>query len=403
MYKSLWGQRRRRTSIQVASVWPRAALIKHVVVVFLLHVRLVEVLHFLFGTAWPVAGRSAQATHGVAVVLVVWRRFLRLLQRRRQSTIIYLNGWRGGVHPGQIMQLNIFPHLPSRLCSFLHGAVLVFRARVLPLPPSAFTCNKLPDAHKPRWFHHYLCLRNPCMCAVPLRAGAGFLDPVSESESHMDLSGFFAFGAGGFLGLGTGSDSFLAATENKFKTPSLMHIMKHLCHKETPLHTLLRCTADGHSGLLSAARADLSLLVKLCRMRSCWSTWRTPGCRHCRCQTWLHLQEKHKPVFSWCCITERSAPWIVPFSDQIQDCLWEKEADLQLLKYLDRPSNESALSSPWFQTVFHCYWIIVYLMCRLWTSTCQHFTFRDTSVCFLITQIVCFNMQRFKVSLTTTV
>ena len=45
------------------------------------------------------------------------------------------------------------------------------------------------------------------------RAGAGFLDPVSESESQMDLSGFFAFGAGGFLGLGAASEGFLAATD----------------------------------------------------------------------------------------------------------------------------------------------------------------------------------------------
>lgn len=50
--------------------------------------------------------------------------------------------------------------------------------------------------------------------AVPLRAGAGFLDPVSESESQMDLSGFFAFGAGGFLGLGAASEGFLAATDH---------------------------------------------------------------------------------------------------------------------------------------------------------------------------------------------
>jgi len=50
------------------------------------------------------------------------------------------------------------------------------------------------------------------MRAVPLRAGAGFLEPVSESESQMDLSGFFAFGAGGFLGLGAASDGFFAST-----------------------------------------------------------------------------------------------------------------------------------------------------------------------------------------------
>lgn len=55
------------------------------------------------------------------------------------------------------------------------------------------------------------------MCAVPLRAGAGFLEPVSESESQMDLSGFFAFGAGGFLGLAAASDGFLAAADHRFK------------------------------------------------------------------------------------------------------------------------------------------------------------------------------------------
>lgn len=55
------------------------------------------------------------------------------------------------------------------------------------------------------------------MSTVPLRAGAGFLDPVSESESQMDLSGFFAFGAGGFLGLGAASEGFLAAAHHKQK------------------------------------------------------------------------------------------------------------------------------------------------------------------------------------------
>lgn len=56
------------------------------------------------------------------------------------------------------------------------------------------------------------------ICVVPLRAGAGFLDPVSESESQMDLSGFFAFGAGGFLALGAASVGFLAATDHTEKT-----------------------------------------------------------------------------------------------------------------------------------------------------------------------------------------
>ena len=52
-------------------------------------------------------------------------------------------------------------------------------------------------------------------CTVPLGAeadaAAGFLDPVSESESKMDLSAFFALGAGAFFGLGVESDGFLAA------------------------------------------------------------------------------------------------------------------------------------------------------------------------------------------------
>lgn len=37
----------------------------------------------------------------------------------------------------------------------------------------------------------------------------------------MDLSGFFAFGAGGFLGLGAASEGFLAATENTLKNRAL--------------------------------------------------------------------------------------------------------------------------------------------------------------------------------------
>lgn len=47
-----------------------------------------------------------------------------------------------------------------------------------------------------------------------MRAGAGFLEPVSESESQMDLSSFFAFVAGGFLGLGAASEGFLAAADH---------------------------------------------------------------------------------------------------------------------------------------------------------------------------------------------
>lgn len=57
-----------------------------------------------------------------------------------------------------------------------------------------------------------LVLQNQRLHSVPLRAGAGFLDAVSESESQMDLSAFFAFGAGGLLAAaGAASDVFLAA------------------------------------------------------------------------------------------------------------------------------------------------------------------------------------------------
>lgn len=55
------------------------------------------------------------------------------------------------------------------------------------------------------------------MWDAPLRAGAGFLEPVSESESQMDLSSFFAFVAGGFLGLGAASEGFLAAADHTWK------------------------------------------------------------------------------------------------------------------------------------------------------------------------------------------
>lgn len=49
-----------------------------------------------------------------------------------------------------------------------------------------------------------------------MRAGAGFLDAVSESESQMDLSGFFALGAGGFFAaVRAASEGFLAAGHHK--------------------------------------------------------------------------------------------------------------------------------------------------------------------------------------------
>lgn len=60
-------------------------------------------------------------------------------------------------------------------------------------------------------------------CVVPLRAGAGFLDAVSESESQMDLSGFFAFGAGGFLGLVAASEGFLAAINQQLISKYLIY------------------------------------------------------------------------------------------------------------------------------------------------------------------------------------
>lgn len=40
-----------------------------------------------------------------------------------------------------------------------------------------------------------------------------------------------------------------------------------------------------------------SLLAIVCQTRSCWSRWRTPGRGHRHCQTWIHLQDKHRPMF----------------------------------------------------------------------------------------------------------
>lgn len=50
---------------------------------------------------------------------------------------------------------------------------------------------------------------------VPLRAADGFLSSPSESESQMDLSGFFALGAAGFLGFAAPSDGFFAAADER--------------------------------------------------------------------------------------------------------------------------------------------------------------------------------------------
>lgn len=44
----------------------------------------------------------------------------------------------------------------------------------------------------------------------------------------------------------------------------------------------------------------LSLLAIVCQTQSCWSKWRTLGCCLRRCQTWTHLQDKHRPVFTCC-------------------------------------------------------------------------------------------------------
>lgn len=110
-----------------------------------------------------------------------------------------------------------------RFCHFLHWAVLVFRARALPLPPPAFTCTKVSRTKKwaealhgkKLYFLYWVSLGG-----VPLRPAAGFWDPVSESESQMDLSGFLAFGAGVFLGLGAASVGFLTAAHCK-------HLISH--------------------------------------------------------------------------------------------------------------------------------------------------------------------------------
>lgn len=52
---------------------------------------------------------------------------------------------------------------------------------------------------------------------------------MSESESQMDLSGFFAFGAGVFLGLGAASEGFLAATHQIEKDKSTLTIICSSC------------------------------------------------------------------------------------------------------------------------------------------------------------------------------
>lgn len=73
------------------------------------------------------------------------------------------------------------------------------------LPPRRYN----PSPSRAKYEKHWLYW-------VPLRAGAGFLDAVSESESQMDLSGFFALGAGGFLAAdGAASEGFLAAGRHK--------------------------------------------------------------------------------------------------------------------------------------------------------------------------------------------
>lgn len=92
------------------------------------------------------------------------------------------------------------------------------------------------------------------MCAIPLRAGAGILDPVSESESQMDLSGFFAFGAGGFLGLGAASEGFLAATYQRKHDHYMLLYMVRVQHNQSRFMTY-----QWHFTTLNSAK-----YIKLC-------------------------------------------------------------------------------------------------------------------------------------------
>lgn len=116
-------------------------------------------------------------------------------------------------------------HSANRFGCLLHGTVVFLGARALPLPaPSCpFACRDDQDkqvSHH-RGFHLF---KATYLWSVPLRAAAaaGFLEPVSESESQMDLSGFFALGAGGFLGLGAASEGFLAAAATQKHDASLL-------------------------------------------------------------------------------------------------------------------------------------------------------------------------------------
>lgn len=90
----------------------------------------------------------------------------------------------------------------------------LFFPRTLPVTIATGDTDRLPTNGE-----RFLSCRQE---VVPLRAAAGFLAPVSESESQMDLSGFFALGAAGFLGLGAASGPFLAAAEHRERKVSVV-------------------------------------------------------------------------------------------------------------------------------------------------------------------------------------
>lgn len=117
---------------------------------------------------------------------------------------------------------------------------------------------------------------------VPFRtATAGFLSSASESESQMDLSGFFALAAGGFLALGAPSPrrGFFTAAEQKEEPSERNH---------------QRGTISFSSSWSALWWTHLSLPVMVSQTRSCWSRCRTSDRRRHRrrCRTLIRLQDK---------------------------------------------------------------------------------------------------------------
>lgn len=97
----------------------------------------------------------------------------------------------------------------------------------------------------------------------------------------MDLSGFFALDAGGFLALGAPSDGFFRAAEQREEPSEKNH---------------QRGTISFSISQSALWWTHLSLPVMVCQTQNCcWSRWRTSDRRHHRrrCRTLIRLQDKH--------------------------------------------------------------------------------------------------------------